>query len=286
MNMTTTKTWDDLQIKDDYIFAKVMRDKEICKAVIEKLLNIKVKDLEYVEEQKEINIAFDSKSVRLDVYVEDSDRIFDIEMQTTNQRGLAKRSRYYQGMIDLNTIEKGENYKKLKDSYIIFICTFDPFRKGLAQYSFTNCCLEDNDLQLEDGTMKIFFNTKNYNQAKDAEIQAFLRYVNGEYSNDPFVKRLDARVKQVKENKEWRAEYMTLLMREQEIQEEAFEKGKAEGRAEGMAEGRAEGARENSISIAKNMIAANVEIDFIVKMTGLTKDEVEALLQEKAYIKP
>ena len=75
---------------------------------------------------------------------------------------------------------------------------------------------------------------------------------------------------------------MTLLMREQEIQEEAFEKGKAEGRAEG----RAEGARENSISIAKNMIAANVEIDFIVKMTGLTKDEVEALLQEKAYIKP
>ena len=272
--MTTTKTWDDLQIKDDYIFAKVMRDKEICKAVIEKLLNIKVKDLEYVEEQKEINIAFDSKSVRLDVYVEDGDRIFDIEMQTTNQRGLAKRSRYYQGMIDLNTIEKGENYKKLKDSYIIFICTFDPFRKGLAQYSFTNCCLEDNDLQLEDGTMKIFFNTKNYNQAKDAEIQAFLRYVNGEYSNDPFVKRLDARVKQVKENKEWRAEYMTLLMREQEIQEEAFEKG------------RAEGARENSISVAKKMIAANVEIDFIVKMTGLTKDEVEALLQEKEYIKP
>ena len=278
--MTTTKTWDDLQIKDDYIFAKVMRDKEICKAVIEKLLNIKVKDLEYVEEQKEINIAFDSKSVRLDVYVEDSDRIFDIEMQTTNQRGLAKRSRYYQGMIDLNTIEKGENYKKLKDSYIIFICTFDPFRKGLAQYSFTNCCLEDNDLQLEDGTMKIFFNTKNYNQAKDAEIQAFLRYVNGEYSNDPFVKRLDARVKQVKENKEWRAEYMTLLMREQEIQEEAFEKGKAEGRAEGMAEGRAEGARENSISVAQKMIAANVEIDFIVKMTGLTKDEVEALVQK------
>ena len=61
---------------------------------------------------------------------------------------------------------------------------------------------------------------------------------------------------------------MTLLMREQEIQEEAFEKG------------RAEGARENSISVAKKMIAANVEIDFIVKMTGLTKDEVEALVQK------
>ena len=67
---------------------------------------------------------------------------------------------------------------------------------------------------------------------------------------------------------------MSFTVREQDIREEGYE------------EGRAEGARENSISIAKNMIAENVEIDFIVKMTGLTKDEVEALLQEKEYIKP
>ena len=263
--MNTEKIWEELQIKDDYIFAKVMRDKEICKAVIEKLLHIKVKDLEYVEEQKTIDISYSSKSVRLDVYVEDSDRVFDIEMQTTNQKELAKRSRYYQGMIDLNTIEKGETYRKLKDSYVVFICCFDPFGKGLAQYSFENFCLEDKALKLEDGTMKIFFNAKDYGKADDEEIRTFLRYVNGEYSENPFVKKLDTRVKQVKENKEWRAEYMTLLMREQEIKEEAFEKG----------------AKENSIKIAKKMIAANAEIDFISEMTGLTKEEVETLVEKK-----
>ena len=43
---------------------------------------------------------------------------------------LPKRMRYYQGMIDLNILEKGENYKNLKKSFVIFICTFDLFGLG------------------------------------------------------------------------------------------------------------------------------------------------------------
>ena len=269
--MNAAKMWEELEIKDDFIFAKVMRDKEICKTVLEKLLHIKVKDLEYVEEQKTIDISYDAKSVRLDVYVEDSDRVFDIEMQTTNLKELAKRSRYYQGMLDLNTIEKGETYRKLKNSYVIFICTFDPFGKGMAQYRFENFCLEDKDLKLEDGTMKIFFNTKDYAKADDAEIREFLRYVNGEYSENSFVKKLDTRVKQVKENMEWRAEYMTLLMREQEIREEAFEKGINKGKAEGRAEEKAE-------TIAK-MYKNGISITDIAKILEITEEEVKFYLK-------
>ncbi len=40
--------------------------------------------------------------------------VYDIEMQTTLQKDLGKRTRYYQGMIDLNLIEKGAKYSKLK----------------------------------------------------------------------------------------------------------------------------------------------------------------------------
>ena len=47
-----------------------------------------------------------------------------------------KRSRYYQGIIDLNMIEKGESYDILKESYVIFICTFDFFEKGRSVYEF------------------------------------------------------------------------------------------------------------------------------------------------------
>ena len=119
--------------------------------------------------------------------------------------------------------------------------------------------------------MKIFFNTKDYAKADDAEIRAFLRYVNGEYSENSFVKKLDTRVKQVKENMEWRAEYMTLLMREQEIREEAFEKGINKGKAEGRAEEKAE-------TIAK-MYKNSISITDIAKILEIAEEEVKAYLK-------
>ena len=52
-----------------------------------------------------------SKGIRLDIYLEDDDNtVFNLEMQTTTYKELPKRSRYYQGIIDLNMIEKGESY--------------------------------------------------------------------------------------------------------------------------------------------------------------------------------
>lgn len=228
------KAWEELEIKDDFMFAKVMRDKKLCKKLLERLLQTKIRDIVYLEEQKSINIEKDAKSIRLDVYIEDGNRVFDLEMQTTDKRNLPKRSRYYQGMIDLNTIEKGENYKKLKESYVIFICTFDPFHQEKAQYTFENFCIEDKELRLNDGAKKIFFNAKDYINAEDEEIREFLKYVNGEKSDSPFVKEIEDRVAQIKASEEWRLEYMTLLMREQEIWEEAEEKGREMGREEGI----------------------------------------------------
>lgn len=217
--------WESLQIKNDYIFSKVMRDKEICIALLERLLKLKIKDIVYLEEEKSINIEYAAKSVRLDVYVEEGNRVFNLEMQATSQSELPYRSRYYQGMIDLNCIEKGEDYDELKESYVIFICTFDPFEKGMAQYTFENLCEEDPAIRLNDGTKKIFFNSKSYAKAEDEDVREFLRYVNGEKSENPFVQVIDNKVAKVKSSKEWRREYMTLLMRERDIEK----KTRAEG---------------------------------------------------------
>lgn len=218
--MIKGKPWEELQIRDDFLFAKVMRDKEICKQLLEKLLQTKIKDIIYLEEEKVIDIKWDAKSIRLDVYVEDGNRVFNLEMQTTNQKNLPKRSRYYGSMIDLNTIEKGESYKKLKESYVIFICTFDPFQKGMPQYTFENLCMEDTEIRLDDKTRKIFFNTTAYDKAEDADVRAVLKYVNGESNSNPFVQMLETKVEEIRTNIEWRQEYMTLLMREEEIKDE------------------------------------------------------------------
>ena len=49
---------------------------------------------------------------------------------------IGKRTRYYQSMIDIDSLLKGAVYSELKESYVIFICTSDPFESGLPVYTF------------------------------------------------------------------------------------------------------------------------------------------------------
>ncbi len=106
-------------------------------------------------------------------------------------KNLPKRSRYYQGMIDLNLLESGASYEELPDSYIIFICTFDPFGKGRSRYTFQNVCLEDNRVILGDKTAKIFFNTKGNEAGISEEAKFLLRYMESRQTESELTKELD-----------------------------------------------------------------------------------------------
>lgn len=247
----TQKKWEELELKDDFMFAKVMRDKDLCKEMLERLLGFSIASIEFPEEQKTIDISYDSRSVRLDLYVEDDkNTVYNVEVQTVDTKELPKRSRYYQGMIDLNLIEKGEPYQKLNRSYVIFICTFDLFGKGYYRYSFENLCKEDTDISLDDMAYKIFFNTAGTIGDISEETKAFLNYMGGTPNEDAYVKKLQARIEKARENEEWRREYMTLLMRDKEN----VEKGRAEGRAEGRVEGKAEGRTEEKMRTVKILL--------------------------------
>ena len=274
-----------------------MRDKEICRETLEILLDKKIGEITYIDNQKTIDINYDAKSVRLDVYVEDENRIYNIEMQVVNKKDLAKRSRYYQSMIDLNAIEKGEIYRDLKESIVIFICKFDPFGEGLSKYTFENICNENKELYLKDGTSKVFFNTKDYYKERSEDAKSFLEYIEKEKSSENnFVKKIEQKIRNIKENKEWRAEFMTILMREQEIARDNFEKGMAEGVIRGREEGIAEGVikgrqegREEGIAegIEKIIEIYREELNFedeiivqkLMKKYDLTREEAEKYLK-------
>lgn len=142
------KPYEELELRDDFMFGRVMQNKELCRRTLEILLGIEIEDIEYPEAQKAINITCRGKSVRMDVYVADNtDTVYNAEMQQRGggemQEQLPKRSRYYQGMIDLNLIGKGSRYSELNNSYVIFICTFDPFGRGRYRYTFRHICEED-----------------------------------------------------------------------------------------------------------------------------------------------
>lgn len=222
--------WENLTISNDFMFAKVMRNPELCKGMLERLLDIQIDHIEYPEEQKVIDISKDSKSVRLDVYLKDEKgTVYNIEIQTTSNRNLPKRTRYYAGMTDLNAIEKGADYTELPQSFVIFICTFDAFGAGRWRYTFENMCKEDNEVLLGDGTAKIFFNTAGTKGNISEDTKNILKFIENNTTEDEFTERLAQEVRKIKENKEWQVEYMTLLMREREKYKEGVAEGVIQG---------------------------------------------------------
>lgn len=228
MSRQCVKEYDELLFTDDFLFCKILEENEdLCKELLELILGKKIRKISYLTKQKVIDITYDGKGVRLDVYLEDDENtVFDIEMQTTTVKNLPKRARYYQGMIDLNLIEKGARYEELKRSYIIFICMHNPFKKKkLHLYTFENRCNEDDALLLGDESTKVILTPDGKTNDVSKELRDFLNYLTGKEGGGEFVAKLDAAVKKARNKEEWRMEYMTLQMRDLE----KFDEGKAEG---------------------------------------------------------
>ena len=71
-------------------------------------------------------------------------------MQASDTKELPERARYYQSVIDVDTLKSGQKYKDLKTSFVIFICIDDIFGSGHPKYTFENICVEDGKTKLND----------------------------------------------------------------------------------------------------------------------------------------
>ena len=251
--MLKIKPWEELTIRDNFLFQKVMLHENICKHFLEKLLDIKIKNINYRQYEKTIDLSPQNKTIRLDVYVEtDADEVIDIEMQTGNseKEWLAKRARYYGSMLDLSSLAKGKDYIKLKKSYVIFVCTFDPFDCERKLYTFRNACREEN-LDLNDGSEKIFLNTKGTKGKVDEDIDDFLKYVDENKINGDFVKNIADVVAKVKEHKELGVEYMSMMAEYYDQRRLGFMDGEKQGEKKGEKKGRIENIINNVRSLMK-----------------------------------
>ena len=233
------KSVEELTFTDNGMFQEVLKDPKISAQIIERLLHIQVSKIEYPKLEKRIAPFYTSKGVRLDVYLKDSDKIIDIEMQTSSFTALGKRTRYYQSMIDIDALLKGEKYPDLKDSYILFICKNDPFQDenengyGLPCYTFKNTCLQNSDVNLNDKSLKVIYNASGYEMEKDPKIRDFLHFVYTDIpGEDDFTKLLSATVEKIKENDKFRSDYAAMNLHDFDITEEAKKQGRNEGRIE------------------------------------------------------
>ena len=266
----TRKPFDELTIADDFMFCKVMEDESLCKTFLELLLTGKVGKITYLSSQNAVTTHSEAKSIRLDVLVKDeTGKSYDIEMQVGNEHNLPKRMRYYQAALDVSFLDQGYSYQTLNDSYIIFICLFDPVGSNRAVYSFENICIEDTSIPLQDGTKKIILNAGAFEQTDNHELQGFLRYVKtGELTTD-YTKRIESMIQTVKMSEQARQEYQWVSGHIMDARDSGFVQGKSLGLAEG--------SRQAKLETARLMKGMNYPISDICTISGLSVEEIESL---------
>ena len=272
------KKFEDLEFSDDYMFKKVMMDEEICKGVIERLLHVQVDHLDYPEVEKQLNPYYGTKGIRLDVYVKDSDRIFDLEIQSYKENALGERTRFYQSLLDTDSLMKGSTYDELKESYIVFICLENPFdnlkeEDLIPRYEFVSLCKEKPSIRLNDKSTKVIYNASRYKKEKDSVVRAFLKFVYENKSEDSFTKNIQNRVDDVKRAEINKEEYLNMNIHDYDVLRR--------GRDEGIAIGIERGKDESRLETAKKLLQMNVcTIEQIASATELSIEEVKALAEE------
>lgn len=251
-----------VRFTDDFFFGRIMQDMALCRRLAEVLLGVKIKNVQLHQSQHSLKREQHTHGIRLDAYLEDEDRIVIIEMQTANQKWLFKRIRLYQGLLDTAMLPAGSSYMSLKDTYIIFLCTFDPVGRGLPVYTIRQTYEEADDKAYNDGTRRILYNATKWAECTDSEVRAVLKYMQTGLAESVLAKDINAAIETERELQAMRDEYMTYDMKLCEVRDETWE----------------EASREKALQTARNLLLMSFPLEQTAQATGLTLQEVRALL--------
>ena len=254
-----------------------------------------VKDVTYLNSEHVGDVYAERKAI-FDVYCENEHgEKFIVEMQNAYQTYFKDRSLYYATFPIREQAPKGDNWNfKLQHVYVVALLNYDMNEEAFSLESI------NHDVGLLDKqTHKVFNNKLTF---KYVEIARFNKDINEletnfdkwlyvlrnlsrldnqpTYLRNEVFNRLFSQAEIARFDKKELKAYEDSLKAYRDIKnslDTAKEEGRAEGLAEGLEKGRAEGASEKALTIAREMLALNISVDTIKKVTGLTDNEIHDL---------
>jgi len=198
------------------------------------------------------------------------------EIQTTPVAALGKRMRYYQSMIDIDHLTQGNPYDVLKESYVLFLCKFVPYKEKRSVYRFERT---SEGISAGDNSHWIVYNLEDSESEQDASLRTFMEYVGSGNSagSDALVERIAHTVEKLKRNELFRDEYRAMNLHDYD----KLSQGRAQGRKEGIALGRQEGMTAGLQTAARKFLEMGLSLEQIAKGTGLSLEQVTALKEKK-----
>ena len=276
---TSEQRWEKAGIGSDVIFCRVMQNKDLFLKLMQRIFpELRLVSIKDHTIQKTSYGPIDSKGVRFDVYSEIDGRCFDVEMQMRQEGDERKRTRYYQCMMDEQLLQTGMSYSELPESYVVMIGTFDLFGQNRHIYRFRNYEMSDKSLLLDDGTMKVFLNSRGTADDISDELKNFLDLVNGLEPADHFCEELDREVRKAKQSAEVRRSYMDLEDKLRHERNRALKEGIEYGREQGLKEGREQGIETGRRETLINLVQSG---SITLQAAAIAAGMSEAAFQEE-----
>ena len=210
---------NELEFSDWPMFDLLMTNEELCRELLEVVLDAPVSNIEYIIAENDIRPTLTNHGVRLDAYVKTENEVYNIEMQTVKRTKLGRRLRFYQGAMDTLALRRGEHYGNLPPCYIVFICLHDPFNAGLPVYTLNVKCQENTSVKTDHGFTWIVLAAPAWDRLPPGRLRNLLHYIStGEAGDDRFATKLAAAVRAANGDEAWRKEKMALLTFEEDME--------------------------------------------------------------------
>lgn len=262
----------DLLFHEWPMFNQVMTNEhDICRRLLEVVLGEPVDRVRNVEVERTVEPRLGAKGVRLDAFASTANAVYDVEIQAYTMKELGRRMRYYQSAMDSSALRRGQPYRNLAESYVVFICTEDQFDAALPVYHFEMVCCEDEAVDLRHGFHWVVLNASAWETLAEGPLRSLLKYVAaGEEDGDALVADIAAAVRRANGNAVWRQKGLDMLtyVEDARIQAEliveeglgnAYNSGMEEGLAKGMEQGIEQGEDRFGALVAQLLEASRID---------------------------
>lgn len=269
------KEFKELTITDDFMFTAVFgspKNIAMIRRFIEVILGREIAEIRHSTRQAFAQSDVNAKAVRFDVLLKGTGIWIDLEMQNYRYGAIEMRARYYHSLMDISMLASGDDYRKLGESIVIFICTFDPFHRGDAKYVDAGMIRSSrNAFNSGNKQTTIYLNTT---AKEDSKLGNLLSYFENEEPVDSLTEEIHAQVEEIREDPEVRKAYMTL--------QEKIDIASEEARLEGMNEERLRSLDSVYTSLRKKGMSPSDVQSFLRETFKATDEEIASLFAKES----
>ena len=196
------KLIDGLTLFDDDLMSRVFdKNIEATELLLRIILERKIKVISVIGQEEMKSAAVGGRNITLDVHaLDENGEKMDIEVQGNSEGAHIRRARYHSSVLDSRMLKEGQEFKEIKDSYVIFIYKRDKFQEGLPLYHIDRYVRETGKL-FEDGSHIIYVNG---NYKGDDEIGYLMQDFHQTDPDNMHYKELSQGVRHFKEVEEGR----------------------------------------------------------------------------------